>query len=95
MEIEQLEKIVERIEQMEEYFDRLLAAVKSNPYSIKTDEKLGKMLGILTEYYENGQWLSDYMHDENGELPAEIKRGVLSEDGVYNLLYEIENGGLL
>lgn len=93
MEKESLGKIVERITQMEGYFDRIQAAVKTDPKSLNEDESLKKMLRILTEYYENGQWLIDYIHDENGELPAGMKRGVLSEDGVYNLLYEIENGG--
>ena len=44
----------------------------------------------LKEYYESGLWLSDYEADERGELPADLKRGVLSEDGLYNLLNDIE-----
>ena len=28
----------------------------------------------------------DFAADESGEIPADIKRGVLSEDGIYNLL---------
>ena len=44
----------------------------------------------LKEYYESGLWLSDYEADERGELPADLKRGVLSQDGLYNLLNDIE-----
>ena len=28
----------------------------------------------------------DFELDEEGKLPADLKRGVLSEDGIYNLL---------
>ena len=48
------------------------------------------MLYELTSYYESGQWLQDFEADERGELPKNLKRGVLSEDGVYNLLSEFK-----
>lgn len=48
------------------------------------------MLQELTEYYGNGRWMVDYETDEAGLLPSDLKRGVLSEDGVYNLLFDIE-----
>ena len=32
--------------------------------------------------------LSDFEADEAGLLPPDLKRGVLSEDGIYNLLEE-------
>jgi len=35
---------------------------------------------------DSGQWLADYELDEAGGLPPDLKRGVLSEDGLYNLL---------
>ena len=38
---------------------------------------------------ESKQWLKDYEYDENH--PLNIKRGVLSQDGLYNLLDEIDN----
>ena len=44
----------------------------------------------LTNYYESPDWRSDFESDEHGELPKGLKRGVLSEDGIYNLLIEIE-----
>lgn len=83
--------IAERIEKMEFIFDELSAAVKKDPASVKSDERLLEMLLTLTEYYEGGQWLKDYEADERGEIPRDIKRGVLSEDGVYNLICDIDN----
>jgi len=34
----------------------------------------------------SGQWKNDFEADEKGLLPQELKKGVLSEDGLYNLL---------
>ena len=48
------------------------------------------MLRRLRRYYEGGQWLRDYALDEAGLLPRQLKRGVLSQDGVYDLLTELK-----
>ena len=78
---------VERVMQMEEIFDSLSAAIAEDPDALieKAD-----MLSALSCYYEGGLWLSDFEADERGELPTGLKRGVLSEDGVYNLLCKID-----
>lgn len=81
---------VKRIYRMERYFDALCQAVKCDAESIEHDTTLQSMLRDLTAYYENGQWLADYETDERGELPSELRRGVLSQDALYNLLCEIE-----
>ena len=75
---------------MEVYFDTLSSVARSNPQILKEDVNLQKMLYELTSYYESGQWLKDFEADERGELPKSLKRGVLSEDGVYNLLSEFK-----
>ena len=66
-----------RIREMESRFDRLLAD------SPEPDD-----LSVLLDYYENGQWLRDYRMDEQGLLPSDLKRGILSEDGFYNYLQQ-------
>ncbi|MBP3804114.1 MAG: DUF4298 domain-containing protein [Oribacterium sp.] len=40
----------------------------------------------LETYYTSQQWKDDFAMDEKGELPDKLKRGILSEDGIYNLL---------
>ena len=57
---------------------------------IERIKKMERYYNALKEYYESGLWLSDYEADERGELPADLKRGVLSQDGLYNLLNDIE-----
>ena len=75
--MEQLKTVISRIREMETRFDRLLKN------SAREDD-----LKILLDYYENGQWLRDYRLDEQGLLPPDLKRGVLSEDGFYNYLQQ-------
>ncbi len=68
--------IIERITCMEALFDRAL------------EERV--IPRELMDYYFGGQWLQDYQADERGELPKGLKRGVLSEDGVWNLIAELD-----
>ena len=42
---------------------------------------------ILSSYYET-LWKDDFEADEKGLIPKDMKRGVLSEDGLYNLLQQ-------
>ena len=85
-----IQAAAERIARMEEIFDRLLAAAEKDPGSIRRDTALSAALDTLLDYYENGTWLRDHETDEAGLLPAGLKRGVLSEDGVYDLLTDIQ-----
>ena len=68
---------LDRIERVETY-ERLFEAAKERPDREK--------LRLLDSYYTSGAWLEDYTADENGEFPPELKRGVLSQDGLYELL---------
>ena len=65
---------IERVEKYEQLFDE----VALRP----TQEKLA----LLDAYYTSGLWLEDYEADERGELPSDLKRGILSQDALYNLL---------
>ncbi len=54
--------------------------------AIRQAEEALPLLRELEAYYTGRLWREDYAADEAGELPAGLKRGVLSQDGVYNLL---------
>ena len=47
-----------------------------------------KLLDVLSAYYSSDAWKRDFAADEAGLLPKDLKRGVLSEDGIYNLFEE-------
>ena len=85
-----MEEMIKRIEQMEAIFDHLLLTEKTDPEKFRTDPETIRMMDTLLRYYEGGVWLEDYKADEEGLIPKEIKRGVLSEDGIYNLISSID-----
>ena len=49
-------------------------------------DAIGKNIAALEKYYASDEWKQDFADDEAGLFPADLKRGVLSEDGIYNLL---------
>ena len=83
-----IENIVERVRRMETYMDTVQAAVANGTADAPEILELRR---VLTEYMDGGQWMKDYEADERGELPADLKRGVLSEDALYDLLTTLEN----
>ena len=40
----------------------------------------------LSKYYGSDQWYDDRAVDDAGKLPADLKRGVLTEDLIYDVL---------
>lgn len=70
---------IERVEEYEKFFDEA---------QLSPDKE---KLHLLDEYYTSGKWLEDYTADENGELPPDLKRGVLSQDALYDLLTSSED----
>ena len=76
----------DRIKQMEQQFDRASQAVIDLSAAIDKYVEAQDALNELKAYYASEDWLRDYADDEAGKLPKNLKRGVLSEDGVWNLL---------
>ena len=54
------------------------------------DRRTPEDLSVLAAYMDSGEWRSDYEADEAGLIPKCMKRGVLSQDGLYNLLQEAQ-----
>ena len=49
-------------------------------------DRLQSLISELKAYYTSDEWKRDFAADEAGLLPKKLPRGVLSEDGIYNLL---------
>ncbi len=79
---------VERIKLMEERFDRVSDAVTKLSEALETYRSEQDELSILNSYYGSDEWKQDFADDEAGRLPKDLKRGVLSEDGVWDVLSE-------
>lgn len=77
---------IERIIQMEQHLDRASAAVMELSAALDKYVEAQEAIAALSEYYGSDDWKQDYADDEAGRLPAGLKRGVLSEDGIWNLL---------
>ena len=77
---------IERIEAMETILDRAREAVLSMDSALSDFVEAQDQIEELDKYYSSGLWREDFEADEAGELPEDLKRGVLSEDAVYDLL---------
>jgi len=75
---------------LEECFDTVSEAFASDPKRVIEDSSVKSALKEITGYYGSKLWKYHYWLDERGFLPSDLKRGVLSQDGVYNLLTEID-----
>ena len=82
----EIKEAIKRITEAEEIYDRASAAIAA------AADHLGGLLAMqpeiakLSDYYAGPGWKADFELDEQGLFPADLKRGVLSEDGLYNLL---------
>lgn len=80
------ESRIDRIKRMESILDEANQAL--DDYQDAPDKLQGmqKKIRQLEAYYTGGQWQKDYEYDEKGKLPADLKRGVLSQDAVDDML---------
>lgn len=81
---------IDRIKAMEVRLDRALETTKKLDEAIECFRKVVPEINELIAYYEAEDWRNDFEADSAGKLPADLKRGVLSEDGIYNLLTDYE-----
>lgn len=76
----------ERIQHMETIYDHALELLEDPEKNLRKLKAYQTEIRELADYYESPLWRKDFEDDEAGNLPKDLKRGVLSEDGIYNLL---------
>ena len=79
------EKQAQRVQRMEAILDDIQAAERSMETALEQFEKLPPAVRKLDAYYTT-HWREDFEADEAGLLPQDLKRGVLSEDAVWDAL---------
>ena len=79
-------KRLERIARYERILDRAEAAAKQMEDALDAWDAVRDELTELEKYYTSREWKADYDADAAGKLPPELKRGVLSEDGIDSVL---------
>ena len=75
---------IERIKKYESYTDEATLLIRTD----RNSDRLKYLISELEAYYESVKWRKDFENDEAGLLPKKLKRGVLSEDGINDLLDE-------
>ena len=71
---------------MEQLLDNALAIISKECITSIEYEETQRAIDILSDYYGSDTWKQDFADDEAGLLPKDLKRGVLSEDAIWNLL---------
>ena len=77
---------IERIEAMETALNEIRAANETLEEALLRYEQAQNRANELSDYLGSDEWLAAREADDAGQLPAGLKRGVLSEDGAYNVL---------
>ena len=82
---------IARIQQMERSLDRASQAVMRLSAALDEYANAQDALRQLGDYYGSDPWKHDFADDLAGLLPPDLKRGVLSEDAVWNLLEDVRD----
>ena len=81
-----IDKAVERISHMEGILDKANRVLDELEQSLDEYIRIQAEIDELDKYYSGRNWKKDFSLDESGQLPKDLKRGVLSEDAIFNLL---------
>ena len=79
---------VERIRAMEKRMRRAAKVAKSMEYALDEWDLMNSDLKVLNKYLGSEEWKADVKADEAGLLPTKMHRGVLSQDGIWDLLVD-------
>ncbi len=82
---DEIRNTVERITDMEGIYDKAHEEIENLENALNGFSGQERNLEILFGWYFNGCWMKDYEMDEQGLLPENLRRGVLSEDTIYDL----------
>lgn len=77
---------IERIQHYEQLLDTVGPVLNDLEVSLDRFDGVQGAVQELSAYYGSDEWHADLAEDEAGRLPRDLKRGVLSEDGIYDVL---------
>jgi hypothetical protein len=66
--------------------ERSVTMIKNMLHTLDNHKESLPDIRELEAYYASDVWKKDFALDEAGILPKNLERGVLSEDGLYDLL---------
>ena len=80
------ESRVERITRYETMLNEVTEVLRKAEQAIGAYEAVRPKIKALEEYYTGPTWKRDFNASEKGQLPKDLPCGVLSEDGINDIL---------
>lgn len=77
---------IERIKTMEEHLDKASRAVKALSEALDLYTEAMESIETIDDYLVSDEWQQDFNDSEAGKLPKDLKCGVLSEDGIWDVV---------
>ena len=77
---------IERIKAMEEHLDKASQAVKALSEALDLYTEAMESIETIDDYLVSDEWQKDFNDSEAGKLPKDLKCGVLSEDGIWDVV---------
>lgn len=90
----ELASSVKRVEEMEKLLDECASAVRDLSAQLERMEALKSSMTKLYKYYGSEKWHNDRDADVRGELPNDLRRGVLSEDLIYDNITDTRDAAI-
>ncbi len=81
-----MKESIRRVARMEEIFDKSYAAVNDLLLAAQKYVQAESQLRELEAYYQSPQWMADFEAERADAFPKSMKRGILTEDAIYDLL---------
>ena len=81
----------ERIAYYEKILDRTADAIRNLETALDEYEAICPLLHELERYYTGPEWKADFDADAAGTLSQDLKRGILSEDGILGSFRDLED----
>ena len=78
---------IERIRQMEQYLDECTEVIAQMDEQLSQMEEIREKMIALFQYYGSEEWYED----REGEIPQDLKAGVLTEDLVYDAIMDVRD----
>ena len=82
------EQQIERIKRYETMLNEVKEALQRADIAVEAYKEARPKLRKLEKYYTGSTWKNDFSASEEGKLPKELPCGVLSEDGINDVLDE-------
>ena len=77
---------IERIKAMEEHLGKASQAVKALSEALDLYTEAMESIETIDDYLVSDEWQQDFNDSEAGKLPKDLKCGVLSEDGIWDVV---------